>query len=116
MGENSDLVLDNINKIEGLQDLNQKYLNAINDSSSTSAQEKLNKLRKSELDMLKNMDKLSQNDLDRAEKKLKIALAQIALEEAQRNKSQLQLRRDSQGNYSYVYTADNDAIDSARDN
>jgi len=33
---------------------------------------------------------------------------QIALEDSRNNRSTLQLRRDSQGNYSYQYAADED--------
>jgi hypothetical protein len=38
----------------------------------------------------------------------------MALEEAQQNKTQLRLRRDSQGNYTYQYTADEDEIATAQ--
>lgn len=63
-----------------------------------------------ELKALREKDKLSQYDLDRADLRYQIALKQIALEDAQQNKSKMRLRRDSQGNYSYQYTADNDQI------
>ena len=63
-----------------------------------------------ELKALREKDKLSQYDLDRADLKYQIALKQIALEDAQQNKSKMRLRRDSQGNYSYQYTADDDQI------
>ena len=63
-----------------------------------------------ELAILKEKDKLSQYDIDRANLKYEIALKQMALEEAQQNKTQLRLRRDSQGNYTYQYTSDEDDI------
>ena len=63
-----------------------------------------------ELKALREKDKLSQYDLDRADLRYQIALKQIALEDAQQNKSKMRLRRDSQGNYSYQYTADDDQI------
>jgi hypothetical protein len=37
---------------------------------------------------------------------LDIEKARIALEEAQNNKTNMRLKRDSQGNYSYQYVAD----------
>jgi len=58
--------------------------------------------------------KLSQYDVDYANAQLEILQKRIALEEAQRNKSQMKLKRDSQGNYSYVYTANQDNVDSAQ--
>ena len=63
-----------------------------------------------QVEALKAQDRLTEYDLKRAELKYQIALKQIALEEAQQNKSTMRLRRDSQGNYRYQYVADNDQI------
>jgi len=37
--------------------------------------------------------------------KYELRLAEIALEEAQNAKTQVRMRKDSEGNYSYVFTA-----------
>jgi hypothetical protein len=63
-----------------------------------------------ELKALREKDKLTQYDVDRAELRYQIALKQIALEEAQQNKTKMRLRRDSQGNYTYQYTADEEQV------
>ena len=110
INKNADQYLDTINRAYGIQQLQNKYLDAIDGTDSISAQQKLNKLMEQELNALKNKDKLTEYDLERAEKKYEIALKQIALEEAQQNKSQLRLRRDSQGNYKYEYVADDDEV------
>ena len=110
INKNADQYLDTINRAYGIQQLQDKYLEAIDSTDSLSAQQKLNKLMEQELSALKNKDKLTEYDLERAEKKYEIALKQIALEEAQQNKSQLRLRRDSQGNYRYEYVADDDEV------
>ena len=110
INKNADQYLDTINRAYGIQKLQDKYLDAIDGTDSISAQQKLNKLMEQELNALKNKDKLTEYDLERAEKKYEIALKQIALEEAQQNKSQLRLRRDSQGNYRYEYVADDDEV------
>ena len=68
-----------------------------------------------EVKALQEKDKLTQYDIDRAEKKYQIALKQIALEEAQQNKSTMRLRRDSQGNYSYQFVEDQSETDQLRD-
>lgn len=68
-----------------------------------------------ELADLREKDKLTQYDIERANKKYEIALKQIALQEAQQNKSKMRLRRDSQGNYRYEYTADGDQIGQLQD-
>ena len=109
------MYLDKINQMQGIRSIEKKYIDAINKTNSAAAQQKINKLMQEELEDLNSRDKLSQYDLDRAEKKYQILLAQIALEESQANKSQMRLRRDSQGNYSYQFVANNDEINKARD-
>ena len=100
----------------GIRDLEKKYLDAIDKTDSVSAQRKLNALMEEEVKALKDKDRLTQYDVERAEKKYQIALAQIALEEAQQNKSNMRLRRDSQGNYTYQFVADENAVGEAEDN
>lgn len=68
-----------------------------------------------ELEGLRSKDKLTQYDIERAEKKYQLTLAQIALEEAQQNKNTMRLRRDSQGNYTYQFVADDDEVAAAQD-
>ena len=105
---NADQYLDTINSLYGIQDLENKYLDAIDSTDSISAQRQLNDLMNEELAALREKDKLTQYDIDRANMKYEIALKQIALEEAQQNKSTMRLRRDSQGNYTYQYVSDDD--------
>lgn len=114
INKNTDQYLDSINAIYSVQQLQNKYLESINSYDSVGAQSKLNELMEQEISYLQEQDKLSQYDIDRAELKYQIALKQIALEEAQQNKSSMRLRRDSQGNYSYQYTADNDQMSKIR--
>ena len=115
INKNADQYLDTINSLYGIQSLENKYLDAIDRTDNLSAQRKLNDLMNEELDALREKDKLTQYDIDRANMKYEIALKQIALEEAQQNKSTMRLRRDSQGNYTYQYVADNDQIGQLQD-
>lgn len=108
INKNADRYLDTINSQYGIQTLQQKYLDAIDKTSSLAGQQKLTKLMNEQVEALKAQDKLSQADLDRADLKYQIAVKRLQLEEAQQNKSTMRLRRDSQGNYSYQYTADED--------
>ena len=110
INKNADKYLDSLNAAYGVQQLQNKYLDAINNNDSVLQQQKLQGLMNDELKALREKDKLSQYDLDRADLRYQIALKQIALEDAQQNKSKMRLRRDSQGNYSYQYTADDDQI------
>lgn len=110
INQNADQYLDTVNAIYKVQELQNKYLDAIEKSSNPTQQKKLNDLMQQETDYLREQDKLTEYDLERANLKYEIALKQMALEEAQQNKSKLRLRRDSQGNYTYQYTQDEDQI------
>lgn len=62
---------------------------------------------------LQQQGQLSQFELEVAQARYEILQAQIALEEAQNAKDSMRLVRDSQGNYNYVYTANQDNISNA---
>ena len=110
INQNADQYLDTVNAIYKVQELQNKYLDAIDKTDSPTQQKKLNDLMQQETNYLREQDKLSEYDLERANLKYELALKQIALEEAQQNKTQLRLRRDSQGNYTYQYTQNDDQI------
>ena len=105
--------LDTVTKSYEIDKLRSKINTEINKTSSSSSRQKLIDFQRKELKLLEKKDKLSQYDIDRSNKKLDILQKTIALEEAQNNKSQMRLRRDSQGNYQYQYVADTDAIEEA---
>ena len=106
--------LDSVNATFEIQQLQYKYIDALNNTDSLHTQNKLNNLMNEQLEMLREKDKLTQYDVDRANLLYEIELKRIALEEAQRNKSEMRLRRDAQGNYSYQYVANKDKINEAQ--
>lgn len=111
INKKAETYLDTVNAQFGVQQLENKYLQAYNKNvGNTKAREKLNKIMNEELTMLKEKDKLTKYDLERANAKYDITLKQLALEEARENKTNLRLRRDTQGNYTYQYTANEDDI------
>jgi hypothetical protein len=57
---------------------------------------------------------MSKYDIEYLQKKYALTEAQIALEESRNAKSQVRLSRDSEGNYGYVYTADDSNVDKAQ--
>lgn len=83
-------------------------------TSNRAAKERLNNFSK-EIENLKNRDKMTKADLELAQKRYDLLLAQIALEEAQKAKTTVRLQRDNEGNYGYVYTADEGDIAKAED-
>ena len=108
--KHADEYLDTINATYGIQQLQNKYLEAMDKTDNIRYQQQLNKLMEEELDDLRARDRLTEYDLKRAELKYQIALKQIALQEAQQNKSTMRLKRDTQGNYSYQYVSDDDEV------
>ena len=63
---------------------------------------------------LQEQGRLSEYELKIAQARYEVLQAQIALEEAQNAKDSMRLVRDSQGNYNYVYTANQDNISQAQ--
>lgn len=66
-----------------------------------------------EIEQLQNKNQLSNLELEIAKAKYDVVLAEIALEEAQNAKSTVRLQRDSEGNFGYVYTSDQEQISQA---
>lgn len=106
INRNADYYLDDVNAAYETQKLQGKYLEMLDNTDDLHIQQMITEQMKQQLGYLRDKEKLSEYDVAYANAQLEILQKRIALEEAQRNKSQMQLRRDSQGNYSYVYTAD----------
>ena len=106
----SDLFLDNTQKAYKLQNFSNKISEDISKSSSLKAQQKLQAFRERELDYLENKNNLTKEDIELAEMRYQIALKEIALEDAQNNKTSMKLTRNEQGNQSYQYVADEDDV------
>lgn len=116
MKEESESYLDEINAAFAIRNTSFLYQQAINQTTSLTSQQRIRAVMDQQLKILKEKDKLTQYDVDRAQKILDIEKARITLEQARNNKTSLRLKRDSQGNYSYQFTADQQAIGQAQNN
>lgn len=114
INRNADYYLDDVNKAYNIQKLQGKYLELLDQSNDLSIQNQITEQMKQQLEYLRDKKNLSEYDVQYANAQLEILQKRIALEEAQRNKSQMKLRRDSQGNYSYVYTANEGDVANAQ--
>ena len=65
---------------------------------------------------LKEAGQVSQHELSIAQAKYELLQAEIALEEAQNNKNSMRLVRGADGNWSYMYTANQDQVSQAQQN
>ena len=106
---NDDRYLDMSSRATGVLDFMDKVNEAMN-GQSPKVQKQLNEFLEKEVGYLNEIPNLRQIDLDIAYKKLEVLQKQMALEDAQEAKTRMRLRRDSQGNYTYQYVADEDQI------
>ena len=114
--EKQEHYLDNVERSLAMEELDGIFKDILDDMDARSdKQQEFLKFQDEEIAKLNEREKLTQYDIDELKARLEIKKQELALEEAQQNKSNLRLRRDSQGNYSYQYTADEDAIDDAQD-
>ena len=117
INDNADQYLDTVNSMYEIQNLQQAFEDAIEDSEGNlNAQKSLTNLMNEQLKMLKDKDRLTKYDVDRANLLLQIEIKRLALEQSRNNKSKLRLRRDTQGNYTYQYVADEQQTAEAEQN
>ena len=98
--------LDDVEGAYQIQTLANKINQSIANTSSVTNQQKLQKLRDEEINMLREKDYLTQHDIDLAEARYQIALKEMALQDAQNSKTSMKLTRDASGNWTYQYVAD----------
>ena len=108
----ADVYLTKTNQIYEMQTLINKATTESDKITNKAAQNRLQAFIK-ESEALKEKNKLSHLELEIQQAKYDLLLAEIALEEAKNAKSTVRLKRDSEGNFGYVYTADQEAIGEA---
>lgn len=114
--EEQERYLSNLDKEYELNKLNREISGKIDDTDNIKAKQKLLELQDEINKKLASGEEMSRYDLEHLQKKYELELAKIALEEAQNAKSTVRLTKDSEGNFGYVYTADQDSIDNAQQN
>ena len=114
--EEQDRFLSNLDKEYELNKLNREISGKIDETDNIKAKQKLLELQDEINEKLASGEQMSKYDLEHLQKKYDLELAKIALEEAQNAKSTVRLQRDSEGNFGYVYTADQDKVDDAQQN
>ena len=114
--EASDRYLESYEKAYELSKLNRKIQKDIDSSDNVRAQKIMRDMQAEIAAKQADGVEMSQHDLEILQKKYDLRLAEIALEEAQNAKSIVRLQRDSEGNFGYVYTADQSNIDNAEQN
>ena len=101
------------NKIYETNKLMRTAQQEIDKTTNTVAKQRLKDFIK-ETNQLQDKSKLSKYELEIQQAKYDLLLAQLALEDAQNAKSTVRLQRDSEGNFGYVYTADQNKLAEAQ--
>ena len=114
--EVADRFLDTYEKTYEINKLNRSIQSAMDKTDNVGAKKELHALQQEMLDMSKDDQQLSKYDLEYLQKKYDLLVAEQALKDAQNAKSVVRLQRDSEGNFGYVYTADQNSVDNAQQN
>lgn len=110
----SEKFLDPSQKLYEISKLNRQIQKEMDKTDNVRSQQKLLEIQEMIHEYEKEGAQMSQRDLDALQKRYELKLAEIALEDAQNAKSQVRLQRDSEGNFGYVYTADQNAVADAQ--
>ena len=113
--EQNERYFDKVNEAYQVSAWYNKLQQDIDNSTNSAHKERLKALQE-EINQRREGNKLSQYDLDILNAKYQVLQAQMALEDAQNAKDQIELVRDSQGNWNYQFTANQDDIANAQQN
>lgn len=112
----SDQYLDDYEKIYQFSKLNRDIQESIDSTDSVKAKKELLALQSKINAYEESGIEISEYQMDYLRKEYELKKAQIDLEESQNAKSQVKMQRDNEGNYSYVYTANDDDVAKAEQN
>lgn len=107
--------LDTEEKLLAISKLQSKVQKEMDKTDDPSKKAKLQKFLNDEVKKLKEKDKLTKYDVDRANQLYDITMKQMALQDLQASKSVMRLVRDAQGNWVYEFTEDLNAISKAQE-
>lgn len=113
--EQNERYFDKVNEAYQVSAWYNKLQQDIDNTTNSAHKERLKALQE-EINQRREGNKLSQYDLDILNAKYQVLQAQMALEDAQNTKDQIELVRDSQGNWNYQFTANQDDIANAQQN
>ena len=103
------------NKIYETTKLMRTAQQAVDAATNATTKQKLKNFI-TETQQLQDQTDLSKYELEIQQAKYDLLLAEIALQDAQNAKSMVRLKRDSEGNFGYVYTADDNQVAEAQQN
>ena len=102
----NDRYLESYEKIYEFSKLNRDLEKSIDNTSNIKAKKELASLQAEINELEESGAEISEYQMENLRKRYELKLAELALEEAQNAKSEVRMTRDNEGNWGYVYTAD----------
>lgn len=106
----NDQYVDDYEKYYELNKMNRDLQTAIDETDNINTKKALAKLQEEINKEKESENKLSEYDLDVLKNKIALEKARLALDEAKNAKSTVTLSRDQNGNWGYIYTAEEDKV------
>ena len=103
-------------EIYELSKLNRDINKSIDDTDNIKNKQALRELQQEINRLEEHSGEISQYDLDNARRRYELELARLALEEARTMKDTVRLSKDAEGNWSYIYTANEEDVADAEQN
>jgi hypothetical protein len=111
--EQQDLMVEDYEKIYSLNKLNRNLEKTLDNSKLTAGRAKLLEIQKEINDLNKSNVELSRYDLDYLQAKYDLKVAEMELENARNAKDTVMLSKDSEGNWSYIYSQNANVVEEA---
>ncbi len=108
--ETNEQYLQDFDKLYELSKLSRDISKAIDDTDNIKGKQKLRDLQAQINKLQADGSKLSEYQVQALQKQFELEQARLAIDEAKNAKSQVRLQRDAEGNWGYVYTADEDKV------
>lgn len=108
--------MDDFQKMYEVNKLNADIQKSINDTKNVKSKQELVALQNKINQKAKEQGKMSEYEVQALRKQYELKLAMQQLEDAQNAKNQVRLTRDAEGNFGYMYTADETEIANAQQN
>ena len=106
----SEQYVDDYQKYYELNKMNRDLQTAIDETDNINNKKALAKLQEEINKEKASENKLSEYDLEVLKNKIELEKARLALDEAKNSKSTVTLSRDQNGNWGYIYTAEEDKV------
>ena len=106
----NDQYVDDYEKYYELNKMNRDLQSAIDETDNVNTKKALMKMQEEINKAKASENKLSEYDLEVLKNKVELEKARLALDEAKNAKSTVTLSRDQNGNWGYIYTAEEDKV------